>query len=228
MTSEKASAGQSHTRKKILLVDDHAILRRGLGLLINREGDLTVCAEAGDRAAALRETARTAPDLVVVDLSLEDESGLELIKDLAAQFPRTRVLVLSMLEESVYAPRAFKAGASGYVMKEESPEKLITAIRKLLTGGTYMSPALAEDWARRSLRTGEGSKPTLVDALTDRELEVFELMGRGFGPGEMSETLHLSVKTIETYRAHIKEKLGFTSAREMTHAAVEWMRQVNR
>jgi DNA-binding NarL/FixJ family response regulator len=209
---------------RVVIVDDHAVVRMGLRMLIDREKDLVVCGEAGNRADALGLIAREIPDLVVVDMCLGEESGLDLIKDIAAQHPGVRSIVLSMLRETVYAERAFQAGAMGYVMKQDRPDTLITALRAIINNGLYVGDAVAQQMARKMMNTGHPMQGAPSDILADRELQVFERLGEGFAPGEIARTMHLSVKTIGTYRERIKQKLGLTSARELSHYAVEWMR----
>ncbi len=214
MGSEKA---------KVLLVEDHPIVRDGLLQLLGGEDDLTVCGQVENASQALKEMAEAEPDLVIVDISLRDSSGLELIKDIKARFRKVPVLVLSMHDESLYAERALAAGAKGYVMKEEATETLLAAIRRILAGDIWVS----DDVAARMLhafvgdRTAEPVAP--VERLSDRELQVFELIGHGLGTRQVAAKLHLSIRTIETYRANIKQKLHLKSATELVRHAVHWV-----
>jgi len=209
-------------KAKILVVDDHPIVRQGIVQMISHETDLEVCAEAEAASDALKAIAATSPDAAIVDLSLKGSSGLELLKDIRVRYPKLPVLVLSVYDESMYAERALRAGARGYMMKEEAAEKVLTAIRRILGGQIYLS----ENMASRLLhvlvdgRAETGSSP--AERLSDRELEVFQLIGRGFGNSDIARQLHLSPKTVETYRGHIKEKLNLTSSTELLQHAIRW------
>jgi DNA-binding NarL/FixJ family response regulator len=210
-------------KHKIFLVEDHPITRDGFAELINYQQDLVACGHAGTAAKAVAGIEALEPGLVIVDVSLPDAHGIELIKDLVARRPAQRILVLSMHDETLYAERALRAGAKGYVMKQEPTEIVLSAIRKVLAGGTYLSPKMQE----RALQRFASDKPeatrSSVETLTDRELEVFELIGRGLGTREIGSQLKLSVSTVETYRAHLKEKLQLASGTELTHRAIEWI-----
>lgn len=210
-------------RKRILIVDDHPIMRQGLGLLINNEADLTVCGEAETAHAALDLVGTLKPDLVLTDITMPGKSGLELIKDIQAMYPGTTVLVISMHEESVYAERVLRAGGRGYIMKQQGGQKLVAAIRQVLSGQVYvsekMSAKILEIFSGR--RAGAGGSP--VETLTDREFEVFQLIGQGKGTREIAGDLHLSVKTVEVHRANIKGKLKLNTAPELIREAVRWV-----
>ena len=213
---EKKNSGDVRTdakKKRVYLVDDHPIVRQGLIKLIEQEADLEVCGEAGNVAEALQAIRKLDPDVVLVDISLEDSNGLELIRqidDLGLQIP---MLVLSMHDESLYAEHALRAGASGYVMKQAAATTLIQAIEKVLDGEIYVSKTMSSQMLKMAFR-GSGDEPrTGTERLSFRELEVFELIGRGNSTREIAEQLHLSVKTIETYRAHIKENCSCAAAR---------------
>ena len=210
-------------RTRILVVDDHPMMRQGLAALINNERDLTVCCEAESAQQALATIARERPDLVLADITLPDKSGLELIKDLQVLHPGLRVLVVSMHDESIYAERVLRAGGRGYIMKQEGGKRLMEAIRQVLGGQVYVS-------ARMSARilemfsSGRGSSGgSIVEKLTDREFEVFQLIGQGQGTRDIAEKLHLSVKTVEVHRLHIKEKLELKTAAELIRFAVRWV-----
>jgi DNA-binding NarL/FixJ family response regulator len=206
---------------RVLIVDDHPIVRQGLAQLIDQADDLQVCGQAEDSYQALQAIRTLEPDMVIVDISLKDTSGMELIKDIKVQQADLPILTLSMHDEEVYAERALRAGARGYIMKQEATERVITAIRRVLAGDLYVSDSVAAKLVSK-MATGTGSASPL-DSLSDRELEVFRLIGEGHGTRQVAEKLHLSVKTIETYRAHIKEKLDFKNANELFRAAVEWV-----
>ena len=211
-------------RLGIVVVDDHPMVRECLAEVINHEPDLHVCGEADDRAQALEIISRTRPALVIVDLKLKHSHGLELIKDLTAAYAETRILVVSMQEESLYAERVIRAGAHGYITKQEATRKIMQAIRKVLAGEVYLSEALATQVAARILGRSRATAPASVDSLADRELQVFELIGRGYSTRQIAEDLRLDVKTIETYRARIKEKLHLKDARELLQTAIAWAR----
>lgn len=207
---------------RIVIVDDHPIVRQGLAQLIDQEDDLHICGQAEDAHEAMRAIRELNPDLVIVDISLRTTSGIDLIKDIKTQFPALPVLTLSMHDEALYAERALRAGARGYIMKQEAPEEVVAAIRRVLAGTTYVSQGMAAKMVNKIVAgPGErGASP--VDRLSDRELEVFRLIGEGYGTREMAEKLYLSVKTIETYRAHIKEKLNLQDANQLLRAAIRW------
>jgi DNA-binding NarL/FixJ family response regulator len=209
-------------KKTVFVVDDHPIVRQGLTLLINRESDLVVCGEAEEMQCALSTIHSTRPDILIVDISLNGPDGLELLKNIRITSPRLPVLILSMHDESIYAERALRAGANGYIMKQEATEKVLVALRRILSGEIYVSDRIANSMLRHYVRGASPSEHTSVSDLTDRELEVFRLIGEGQGTRQIAEALHLSVKTVESYQAHIKEKLSLRSARELVQHAVEW------
>jgi DNA-binding NarL/FixJ family response regulator len=209
-------------KSKVLLVDDHPIVRQGLTEMINHEKDLTVCGTAEDLHKALDQISVLGPDLVVVDISLKGSNGIELLKNIKVRYPKMRVLMLSMHDESLYAIRALRAGASGYIMKQEATEKVLTAIRQVLKGEVYLSDKMEKRMMQqlvggRAVRTGSP-----IEDLSDRELEVFGLIGQGHGTRQIAEELHLSIKTIESHRAHIKEKLNLKNAAELVQHAIQW------
>ncbi len=218
-----ADAKNDDGKKRVAVIDDHPIVRRGLSELIAHQVDLTVCGEAEDAAGALKMIAEAGPDIAVVDISLKDSSGIELIKDLKIRFPDLLVLVLSMHDESFYAERVLRAGARGYVTKEEATESVIVAIRKLLDGEIYLSEKMASKMLSKFVDGPSEAGGLPVDRLTDRELEVFELIGRGIGTRQIAENLHLSVKTIESHRENIKRKLKLDNATELLQHAVKWV-----
>jgi len=219
----KPKVGTVSDVAKILVVDDHPLVRRGLGELIASQPDLTVCGEAATAAEALNLVDQTAPDLVVIDLKLKQSSGIELIKQIKARYKNIKMLVASMHEEALFAERALHAGASGYINKEEAGEKVVEAIRQILQGKVYLSNEMTEhmlyQFAGRQQEPSENS----LDKLSNRELEVFELVGQGMGTRQIAEMLHLSVKTIETYRESVKRKLNLNTSSELIRRAVQWV-----
>lgn len=221
MFAKRKASGQS-VRKRILLVDDHALLRRGLTALIETEPDLMICAEADTRAGGLEAIVSSKPDLVIADLALKDSDGLEMIKDIKQRHPDLPVLTLSMHDEATYGERAFRAGARGYVAKQELDDAVIIAIRLLLAGGKHTSAALTDHFARRFMGGDTLGERNGIEALSDRELEVFSLIGRGGTTREIAVSLNLSVKTIESYREHLKVKLKRPSGASLSRCAVLW------
>ncbi len=215
---------QSHpvTKKRILVVDDHPIVRQGLVLLINREPDLVVCGEAEEATGAMHVMASAKPDVLIVDISLNGPDGLDLLKNVRTTHPTLPVLILSMHDESIYAERALRAGANGYIMKQEATEKVLVAVRRILSGEIYVSDRIANKMLKHYI-TGSGTlRNSSIADLSDRELEVFRLIGEGHGTRQIAEELHLSIKTVESYQAHIKEKLSLRSARELMQHAIQW------
>jgi DNA-binding NarL/FixJ family response regulator len=206
---------------KVFLVDDHPIVRQGLALFIEREPDLTVCGEAEDATSALQAIRDSAPDFVILDISLNGPDGLELLKTLRVRYPNLPALVLSMHDESVYAERALRAGANGYIMKQEAADKVITAIHHILGGDVYLSDRLTKQMLQQFVNGSISPRDPLAK-LSDRELEVFRLIGAGHGTRQIADELHVSTKTVESYQAHIKEKLALRNARELVQYAVEW------
>jgi len=207
-------------KRNLLLVDDHPIMRVGLKQLLAQEADLVVCGEAEDAADALKVIQQTSPDLVLVDISLKESSGIELIKDIRVRWPKLAVLVLSMHEEAFYAERALRAGARGYVTKAEVSTRVVQAIRKVLDGQVYVSEKLADKLLGRIAGGGEDRKG--VEALSDREFEVFELIGQGMELREIAQRLHLSIKTVEAHRENMRKKLDLPSSAELFRYAVQW------
>lgn len=223
MTGEKHRTKTGEGKSKVLIVDDHPIVRQGLSELINHEKDLTVCGQAEDAQQAMAAIRSAKPDVVVVDISLKEKNGIELMKDIKAQYPNMPVLVLSMHDESLYAERALRAGARGYIMKQEATEKVVTGIRTVLSGQVYVSDKMAAKMVYKLVGGGATAGASPVESLSDRELEVFNLIGHGLGTRQIAEKLYLSIKTIETYRAHIKEKLNLVSAGELLQYAIQWV-----
>jgi len=216
----RASPGQV---SRVLIVDDHAVVRQGLKQLLGSEQDLEVCGEAETAFEALSRIEALKPDVVVLDLSLRESDGLDLLKDIRVRFPAVKTLVLSMHDEGFYGERVLRAGGRGYVMKEEAAEKVLEAIRCVLRGEIYLSPHLTS----RMLSSLTGGKSmtdvSAVHTLSDRELQVFRLIGQGLGTRQIAEKLHLSIKTIESHRENVKRKLGLADATELVRHAVRWV-----
>ena len=208
-------------KTKILLVDDHPLVREWLANLINEEADLEVCGQAGDAREAITLIGKLQPAIAVVDISLEGTSGLELIKDVKAQYPDVELIVLSMHDETLYAERAMRAGAAGYIMKREATSKVLDAIRTVTKGGLFFSNAVNALLAQKLVQR-VGDKPTSVEALSDRELEVFQMLGRGLNTRQISEQMNVSFKTVQAYCARIKEKLDLANINELITQAVRW------
>ena len=212
---------------RIFIVDDHALVRCGLAELISHETDMAVCGEAEDGGEAMRQMERLTPDLVVVDISLKSSNGIDLIKRIKARHPDVKILVSSMHDESLFAERALQAGASGYVNKEESTDTVVEAIRKVMQGHVYLSPQMTDQLLHRVTGDSESCEVLSVHRLSNRELEVFELIGNGLGTRQIADRLRRSVKTIETHREHIKEKQNLTNSAELAHHAVQWVLEVS-
>jgi DNA-binding NarL/FixJ family response regulator len=218
------SVQKSKKRSRVLIVDDHPAVREALALRISRQPDLEVCGEAPDMAGALRLVSETRPDVAVVDISLKSGSGLDLIKRIKDRNDEVRILVWSMHSESLYARRALRAGALGYVNKDQATDKIVDAIRRVLTGKVWLSEAATEKILQGSVGTRQsqaGRTPT--EALANRELDVFRLIGEGVRTTEIAQRLNLSIKTVETYRDRIRVKLNFDNGTELTHAATQWV-----
>ncbi len=209
-------------KSTVFIVDDHPIVRQGLALLINRESDLAVCGDAEEASAALRLIDSMRPDLVIVDISLNGPDGLDLLKAIRLRNPNLPVLMLSMLDEMLYAERALRAGASGYIMKHEATEKVLVAIRRILGGEIYVSDRMSNKMLHRFAGADTPGERSPIADLTDRELEVFRLIGEGHGSRQIAEELHVSVKTVESYQAHIKDKLLLRNGRELVQRAIRW------
>jgi len=218
-----ASDSKAEPRRRILLVDDHPLMRAGLAQLINQQADLVVCGEAGEPAAAGLELARTKPDLILTDITMPGRGGFEFIKDLIASSPDLLILVVSMHDEVIFAERALRAGARGYVMKEAGGENLLAAIRQVLAGQVYLSARMsARALENLSARRPRGSASP-IEKLTDREFEVFQLVGLGRSTRDIAGQLHLSPKTVDVHRGHIKKKLGLGDSTALVRHAVRWV-----
>jgi DNA-binding NarL/FixJ family response regulator len=219
-----SAAKDSQDKIKVFVVDDHAVLRRGLAQLVAHEPDMVICGEAPDAQGALEGMEKTRPDVAVVDISLRDSSGIELIKDIKVRWPDMPVLVLSMHDESFYAERVLRAGAKGYVTKGEASEKVVEGIRHVLRGQPFVSEKVAAKMISKFVGGPSGAKGVSVEALSDREFEVFGLIGEGLQTRQIATRLHLSVKTIDTHRENIKRKLGLQNAPQLLQRAIQWVR----
>jgi DNA-binding NarL/FixJ family response regulator len=213
----------SRAKSKVLLVDDHPLVRDGLAQLIRGEADMTVCGEAASAEQALEAVIRLDPDLAIVDITLGGVNGIELIKNLKAVRPLIPVLVLSMHDESHYAERALRAGASGYVMKREARDRIMEAIRTVLSGGDYVSERMKKSIVHQYLHGISGKETSPIDRLSDREVEVLNLLGEGLSSKDIADRLHLSQKTVDSHRTHLKEKLNLKGAPELLRFAFEWV-----
>jgi DNA-binding NarL/FixJ family response regulator len=222
MTTLPPAPSIATARQRVLIIDDHPLLRRGMATLISSQPDFEICAEADHAQAGLQAMRETTPHIALVDITLPGTDGLELIKLMLAEQPKLRILVVSMHDESLYALRSLRAGAKGYLMKAEAIEQIVTALRKISAGDLYVTPRFSERLVFRAIQSLEDGMGSPVDRLSDRELEVLRLLGKGLGTRDIAKNLHLSVKTIETHRAHIKEKLGFKEAAEMIRFAIDW------
>src|SRR6516162_5494297 len=216
------SRNQAGGRVRILVVDDHPLVRESLKRIIQQQPDLSVCGETDNGSQALELVAETKPQLVILDLTLKDSHGLELIKNLSDSYPRVQCLVFSMHEETLHAERAIRAGARGYIAKEEPIAKILLAIRKVLSGEIYWSEKAASWVASQIASRPRPSSNLSVDLLTDRELQVFELMGEGQSTRQIAAMLHIDTSTVETYRARIKEKLNLKSTSELLQYAIRF------
>jgi DNA-binding NarL/FixJ family response regulator len=225
MSRKSTTALITQKRACILLVDDHPLVRERLTEVINREADLTVSGEAEDRHDAIAAILARPPDLVIVDLTLKNSDGLELIKDIHTRWPKLRMLVVSMHDESLYAERVIRAGALGYITKQEATRKILLAIRRVLSGGIYLNEKVASRIISRLTTQADAVTATPAELLADREFQVFEQTGRGLNTHEIAARLHVAVKTVETYRARIKEKLKLKDASELLQLAITWSRK---
>lgn len=228
MARKKQQNKTDNNTKKIIVVDDHPIVRQGLENLINHESDLSVCGQAEDAHQAMKAIKMLNPDMIIVDISLKEKNGLELIKDINTQYPSLPILALSMHDETLYAERVLRAGAKGYIMKQQATENVIKAIRKVLSSQLYVSDRMTIRMMHKLVRGKLEMGTSATDCLSDRELEVFLLIGKGHGTRQIAERLHLSIKTIETYRAHIKEKLNLAGAAELLQYAIHWVKGQNK
>jgi DNA-binding NarL/FixJ family response regulator len=221
--SQLTKIGTTPTTTRIVIVDDHPLVREGLIGLLAAQSDFVVCGEAAGVAEARQVVAETKPDVAIIDLTLSDGTGIELIKELKAGYSALKLLVLSMHDESLFAERALRAGAVGYVSKHEASRTIVQAVRTILAGKLYLSPNMTELVVQRAFISGDDHNRPAVDRLTEREREVFELIGQGLSSRQIAVKLEVSPKTVETHREHIKEKLDLTTATELTRYAVQWV-----
>jgi len=210
-------------KKKVLIIDDHPILRKGLSMLINQEPDLVVVAEADNAQRALEMIDAHKPDMLIVDISLPGIDGIELIKTVKLNYRDIPSLVVSMHDESLFAERALRAGARGYIMKQEALEKVLVAIRRVLGGEIFVSDRITTSMLQKLVSSDDKAISSPIGLLSNRELTVFRMIGQGLKTSEIAEKLHLSVKTIESYRAHIKEKLKLSDGTELLKYAIQWV-----
>jgi DNA-binding NarL/FixJ family response regulator len=222
LTNESAKSGVRKTR--ILIVDDHPIVREGLETILNHEQDLEVCGQAEDAFGAISAIAEQKPDIALVDISLKGSDGIELTKTIKARYPEMSVIVLSVHDEALYAERGLLAGAKGYLMKDVAAEHIVKAVRTVLRGEIYVSDAIAKKFMHIIAGDKAGIAKTAIENLSDRELETFRLIGEGYSMSKIAERLHLSVKTVETYRSRIKDKLGLDDASQLLQYSIHWAR----
>jgi DNA-binding NarL/FixJ family response regulator len=222
MSAKNSLHNGSAKKYRVMLVDDHPLVRRGLAEVIGREPDLETCGEAADVAEALAEVERSNPDIVVIDLTLKTGHGIELLERLKARDPALKTLVSSMHDENLFAERVLRAGARGYVTKQEPPEVLVRAIRQVLRGELYLSPRMTSRLLNRVV-VGASTQEDPVQGLSNREVEVYEMIGQGLTVQQIASRLHLSPKTIETHREKIKQKLNVKSSAELNRRAVQWV-----
>jgi DNA-binding NarL/FixJ family response regulator len=225
-SSAIANAGSApvSNKLKVLLVDDHPITRQGMKALVNQQPNLEVCGEADNAGYAIELVGRLQPDLAIVDIALKTTNGIELTKHIKVQAPNLPVLIVSMHDEGLYAERALRAGAMGYLMKQEASEKIIAAIQRLLQGEIYLSDKIKEKMLHRFVNKKGDSMVFSIDTLSDREMEVFQLIGNGYSTRQIAQKLNLSSKTIDSYREHLKLKLNLESGAELVRHAIQWAR----
>jgi DNA-binding NarL/FixJ family response regulator len=222
-----APSGFKEKKINIFLVDDHPLIRKGLSQLLGQEDDMQICGEAEDVSSALKGIPATGPDLVIADISLRGNNGLELIKNIKALYPHLKVLVFSMHDEVVYAQRALRAGARAYLMKQEDTEKIKAAIRRIMEGDIYVSQRVSDQLLHQIVSGTASTNQSPVERLSDRELEVVQSIGKGLSTREIAGELNVSVKTVESHRAHIKEKLNLKNATELVQFSVQWVEHEN-
>jgi DNA-binding NarL/FixJ family response regulator len=229
MPQSTASPPITGKRHRVFVVDDHPIVRQGLALMIDQEPDLVVCGAAEEAESALAAITASRPDVVVLDISLPGPDGIDLLKTIRSTDPTLPILVLSMHDETTYAERALRAGANGYIMKQEATENVLVALRRILRQELYLSERIANRMLRQMVSRGSREVPQApIARLSDRELEVFRLIGGGLGTRQIADELRISIKTVESYQAHIKEKLELQSSRDLVQRAIEWrMNELN-
>lgn len=226
-TESPTAAAAVATKRRLFLVDDHPVTRQGVAALINQEADLEVCGEADSAPQALQLIQTLAPDLAVVDITLKTTSGIELLKNLKAVMPDLPVLIMSMHDESLYAERALRAGAKGYIMKHEASGRILTAVRQVLAGELFLSDRMKEKMLHRLVKSRKEEVVFSIDTLSDREMEVFQLIGNGYSTRQIAGKLNLSVKTIDSYREHLKLKLRLEKGADLVRHAIQWVKSEN-
>lgn len=219
-----ATPDHQETKHRILIVDDHPIVRHGMAELLNQEEDLEVCGDAGDATEAMRMVEQCCPEIVIVDISLDGDNGIELIEQIKARHPQTKMLVSSIHDEKVFAGRALRAGAMGYVSKRENVRRIVSAIRRVLRGEIYLSPPMANRLLHCAV-IGEPLDHDPIESLSNREIEIFELIGQGLTTQQIAGKLRLSAKTVETHRTKIKMKLNLPNSVQLSRCAFEWVRE---
>lgn len=212
----------SSQKKSILIIDDHPVFRFGLRQLIGTIAEFEVCGEASNAQTALQAVEKLRPEIALVDIAMPGTNGIDVVKSLLVQLPSLLVLMVSMHDEALYALRALRAGAKGYIMKDEALATIVVALKKIVEGGIYVSPRLSEQLVFRAIHGSESNLATPIDRLSDRELEVLQLLGRGSNTRGIASELNLGIKTVETHRAHLKKKLGFSHQDELVRFAAEW------
>jgi DNA-binding NarL/FixJ family response regulator len=222
MTKKESRSSTAPNKRKVFIVDDHPVVRDGLTVLINHESDLYVCGQAAQARQALIAISELKPDVAIVDITLEDSDGIELTKDIKVRYPKLPVIVLSMHDESIYAERVLHAGARAYLMKDTVSDKIITAIHTVLSGEIYVSDVMAKKLLRKFAGNHVDAIETPIHNLTDREFEVFRWIGQGNKPSRIAQRMHLSVKTVETYIARIREKLDIANSAQLLEYAIKW------
>lgn len=221
-TISKVKEEKTKEKVKVLVVDDHPIVRQGLAQIINQEEDMVLAGEAGDAAEAMKVIKQVKPDMAIIDVSLTGTSGIELTKNILVHYPKMPILIVSMYDESLYVERVLKAGAKGYLMKQEATDHIVAAIRKILGGDIYVSDKMRDTLVHKLIAGGSGTSGSSSENLSDRELEVLQLLGQGFSTRQTAEELHVSVKTIESHYANMKNKLNLKSAHELIQYAIKW------
>ena len=228
MTLKRKQDKNNEDKTQVLIVDDHPVVRDGLTTIINHERDLNVCGEAEDAHEALKAATELEPDVLVVDISLKNSDGIELTKTIKTKYPKLPIVVLSIHDESVYAERALRAGARAFLMKDAVSENIVKAIRTVLSGEIYVSNTISKKFLHEVAGDTTGTTKTPIENLSDREFEVFRLIGEGYKASHIAKQLHLSTKTIETYRSRIKEKLNLPNAAELLQYSIKWAKSQDR
>ena len=228
MELKKKQDKTNEKKTQVLIVDDHPVIRNGLATIINHEQDMNVCGEAEDAHQALKAVTELKPDIVIADISLKNSDGLELTKNIKARYPRLPVVIFSVHDEFIYAERALLAGAKAYLMKDSLSENIIKAVRAVLKGEIFVSDTISNKFLRHIARDKAGTAKTPIENLSDRELEIFRLIGEGYKASQIAKQLHLSIKTIETYRTRIKEKLDIDNASELLKYSIRWAKSQDR